>query len=89
MNIDELEALAKDVMEWNHICDDPGCSCREALDNFIAAANPETILALIDLLREMVSNLEESVSYTSCETWSPSLTEEINATLQKYKEMTK
>jgi hypothetical protein len=50
--------------------------------DFIAAANPETILAMIELLRDMAEELESCLVAFSED-------EDIEAVLAKYKEMTK
>jgi len=74
---------------YNHVVEDDGTSVTSVryggLDDskYIAAANPQTILAMIELLREMGEALE---MYMAAEDIPWSVVEEA---LAKYKEMTK
>ncbi len=96
MNINKLEALAKVATpgawdltadQFSHIVIDLygneiHVGDNEATARLIAAANPETILQLISLVREMGEALEScAVAFAD--------DEELHDTLTKYKELTK
>jgi hypothetical protein len=95
MNITELEKLAKAALALDHneyphwyasdyICKEGAHYIKNA--NFISACDPQTIIQLIELLREMGEALEAMVSYASEEGKGLRMADEVIA---KYKEMTK
>jgi hypothetical protein len=92
MSINELEQLAKAVYAPNK--DD--WELKQALLHFDRAANPETILRLIELLREMAGALVDLDTFADssddCQygTLSTSFVKDVvGEALAKYKEMTK
>ncbi len=79
MNLNELEALAKAVAS-RPIMDN--IEYYEGLVKYLTAANPETILRLIELVREMGEALESCAVAFSDD-------EELHDVLAKFKDMTK
>ena len=77
MNITELENLAKAVLN-----ETATCARAEAQQNFRFVANPQTIIQLIELLREMGEALEFMGSMYH-------LPMKVSKALAKFKEMTK
>jgi len=88
MNLDELESLAKAAKqltpEFGVVLEARSLNnLMVAVDRLHYAANPETILALISLLREMADALHLSSNYAN------PYYREVDEVLTKYKEMTK
>jgi hypothetical protein len=60
-------------------------------DPYVGTANREWVVGDTtyireDVVLELYRLLDEALSYTSCESWSPSLTHEIKAALAKLEE---
>jgi len=80
----ELKALAEAAtITWSDNCDVPDCTCHETREDFIAAANPATILQMIAVMEMMSDALEMYMSEEDIP-WSV-----VEAALAAYKEMMK
>ena len=56
---DNLKTLALECKRWN-LCDDPSCTCHEALAEFIEAASPDAVLALITQVEVLECALKDA-----------------------------